>query len=325
MLAGEIFAPRQIRLVEVPEPTLDHAPPGQLLLEVELGCLCGSDSPFFTAQKPEFPCRIGQSLHELVGRVVATTGDRFQPGQRVLCVPVEHFGLWERFVVSQERAIEIDPRVTAEEAVLAQPLGTILFAMRKLPAILGWDVAVVGQGPIGQLFCSVLRNLGARHIFAIDRLAQRLELSPHMGATRVIDLSLEDPVAAITSVTGGTLPQLVVEAVGHDEQAIDVCIDLVRDDGHLLLFGVPSDRVEGVRWRRLFWKNIKLITSVGPDFALDFPLAMQWVAQRRIDVRPLVSHRFHLAQIQQAYETFVDRLDRAMKVFIEFPAASQGG
>ena len=323
MLAGQIYAPRKIRLIELPEPVLptqvaDPVADGEIMFQPELTCLCGSDLPFFDGQDPEYPCEVGQSLHEMIGRVVATNGVKFQVGERVLCVPVEHYGLWERFRVSQHRAIPLDPRAPDDEALLAQPLGTAICAMRKMPHVLGLDVAIVGQGPMGQIFAALLRNLGARQIIAIDPLPERLAVSEKMGATVVVNPEQEDPIEATRHATGGKLADLVIEAVGHRDQAFNTCIELCRDHGTILQFGVPPTVIDGVRWRKLFWKNLSVVTSLGPDFAIDFPLAMQWIAEKRIDVRPIITHRFPLREIQQAFETFVDRKEGALKVLVDF-------
>ena len=75
-----------------------------------------------------------------------------------------------------------------------------------------------------------------------------------------------------------------------------------------------------MRWRDLIFKNGTVHTSINPDFRRDFPLAMRWIAEKRVDVNPLVTHTFKLAEIQTAFETFRDRRDGAIKVFVEFPA-----
>ncbi len=329
MLAGQIFAPRQIRLVDVPEPA---APPvradtgaGEILFQPELGSLCGSDLLYFEADYPEFQPGPGHSLHEVIGTILEATGERFRVGDRVLCVPQDQAGLCERFWVSEERAIPLDPRPPEEHAVLAQPLGTVLYALRKLPSVLDLDVAVVGQGPIGQLFCAALRNLGARRIFAIDRLGSRLQTSPKMGATDVIEVGAEDPVEAIHRATDGAMPHLVVEAIGHREQQLNLCIELCRPEGRILAFGALPERVDGVRWGRLYRKNLTVQASVDPDFGRDFPLAMRWIAEGRIDVSPLLTHRFGLPDVQLAFDTFFERRDGALKVLIDFVGRPRSG
>jgi threonine dehydrogenase-like Zn-dependent dehydrogenase len=318
LFAGRISKPGRIDLIDAPEPKLNGA--GQILFQPELGCLCGSDLPFFDGpgEWGPFPQKVGHSLHELIGVVVESTGQRFRPGDRVLAVPMDQMGLFERFVISEQRAIPLDPRKPREHTILAQPLGTVLFALRKVPNLLDSTVAVVGQGPIGQIFCAALRNAGARKIIAIDRLASRLALSPRMGATDVVCTTQDDPVEAVRHLTDDMLADLVVEAVGHQDQALNLCIDLLAPGGRLLYFGVPPATLEGVRWRDLFFKNATVHTSVNPDFSRDFPLAMRWIAEGRIDLSPLVTHRFEIPKIQSAFETFRDKTDGALKVLVDF-------
>ena len=147
MLAGQFTAPHRIDLVEAPEPKLTPGDSGEIIFEPELTCLCGSDTPYFT-WSGEWPIRLGHSLHEMIGRVVATNGTRWKVGDRVLCVPPEQNGLWERDTLSEDRCVAIDPRCSDQEAVLAQPLGTALFALKKLPTLVDLDVAIVGQGAV---------------------------------------------------------------------------------------------------------------------------------------------------------------------------------
>lgn len=323
MLAGDMYAPGKIRLVELPEPVLPPTPPppvsGQIIFQPETTCLCGSDLPYFNDSK-EWPIEIGHSLHEMIGTVVATNGQRWRVGDRVLAVPVMQRGLMERFVLDENRAIAVDPSVPEEQALMAQPLGTVIYALKKLPLVLDQNVVVVGQGPMGQLFNAALRNLGARRIIGLDKLESRLRVSPLMGATQTFCNAQADPVPFVRDVLQGELADVVIECVGHADQAFNDCIALCRHGGRILYFGVPPEILNGVRWRDLFVKNITVHTSVDPDFRRDFPLAMQWIAERRVNVAPILTHRFRLAEIQQAFELFRDRRDGALKVLVEFPA-----
>jgi len=318
VLAGEIYAPKKIRLIEVPESQLDGSS-GQIVFQPELGCLCASDFLFYEADYPEYPPVVGHSLHELIGSVVKSNGTRFDVGDRVLCVPENQAGLFERFCVADDRAIPLDDRPAPEHALMAQPLGTVIYALRKLPNLIDKNVAVVGQGPIGQLFCGALRNLGAREIIAIDPVESRLKISPSMGATAVVNNERDDPTEAIRTITGGAMADLVIEAVGHREQAFNLCVSLCRDFGQILVFGVPTKIVDGLHWQSVMVKNISVQTSINPDFSKDFPLAMRWIAEQRIDVSPIVTHRFELQDIQTAFETFHQRRDGALKVLVDFP------
>lgn len=352
MLAGSITTSRKIDLIEVPEPALSDDRPGEIIFQPEIACLCGSDLPGFT-RNGEWEVKTGHSLHEMIGTVVATNGKRWRPGERVLAVPVNQEGLFERFALSEERAIAIDTRVPEEQALMAQPLGTALFALKKLPnrrakfishtrpdgtfqptnggqrppgesscemnfALRDATVAIVGAGPMGQLFCAAVSSLGAREVISIDLLEDRLQVSPRMGATRTVCNANCDPVEAVREILRGGLPEIVIEAVGHQDQAFNLCIDLVAPHGRILYFGVPPETIDGLRWRDLFFKNVTVHTSVNPDFRADFPLAMQWIGEGRIDVTPLLTHRFPLSEIQAAFDLFHQRREGALKVLVDF-------
>lgn len=332
MLAASITTPRRVDLVELPEPQLSADCPGEIIFQPEITCLCGSDLPFFT-MNGEWPVKVGHSLHEMIGTVVATNGKRWKAGERVLAVPINQEGFYERFTLSEDRAIAVDTRVPEEQALMAQPLGTALFALKKLPNLLDVNVAVVGAGPMGQLFCAALRNKGARRIISVDLLEDRLKVSPKMGATHTVcnanhassqgsprSLGTEQTVEAVRDILHGDLPEVVIEAVGHQDIALNLCFDLVAENGRILAFGVPPEKLDGLRWRDLFFKNATIHTSVNPDFRREFPLAMQWIGEGRIDVTPILTHRFPLAEIQAAYELFCERRDGALKVLVEFPA-----
>jgi threonine dehydrogenase-like Zn-dependent dehydrogenase len=323
MLCGDMYAPGKIRLIDVPEPVLPAAPPdglsGQIIFQPETTCLCGSDLPFFNGSD-EWPIEAGHSLHEMIGTVTATNGRRWKPGDRVLAVPIMQQGLMERFVLDESRSIAIDTSIPEEQALMAQPLGTAIFALKKLPTVLDQDVAVVGQGPMGQLFNATLRNLGARTIIGIDKLESRLRVSPKMGATHTICNADRDPVPIVQEILHGDLPDIVIECVGHADQAFNDCISLCRHAGRILYFGVPPETIDGLQWRELFRKNLTVHTSVNPDFRRDFPLAMQWIAEGRVNVATIITHRFALQDIQQAFDLFANRRDGAIKVIVEFPA-----
>jgi len=323
VLAGQFIGPGRIELVDVPEPELPSATSdvpasGQIIFQPECTCLCGSDLPFFRGTD-EWPIKLGHSLHEMTGTVVATNGSRFKEGDRVLCVPVNQGGLRERFVVNETRAIPLDDRVSEEECMLAQPLGTAIFALKKLPNMVDRDVVIVGQGPMGQFFNMALRSLGARHIIGMDVLKSRLAMSKQFGATETVCNATSDPTESVRQILGGELPEIVIECVGHYDQAMNLCVGLCAQAGRILCFGVPPETVN-FRMRDLVIKNLTVHGSMNPDFERDFPLAMRWIGEGRVDVKPLITHRFPLSEIQEAFEVFCDKRDGAQKVLVEFPS-----
>ena len=219
MLVSHLVAPGKIELIEAPEPVLSPASrgatgQGEIIFQPETTCLCGSDLPYFIGSD-EWEIEIGHSLHEMIGTVTATNGQRWKAGDRVLAVPVMQLGLMERFILDETRAIPIATNIPEEHALMAQPLGTALFALKKLPNLLDKTVAVVGQGPMGQLMNAALSNMGAREIIGIDLLESRLQISPSMGATATICNLHTNPVEAAREILKGELPDIVINAMAR--------------------------------------------------------------------------------------------------------------
>jgi threonine dehydrogenase-like Zn-dependent dehydrogenase len=323
--AGQIVASRRIEMVEIDCPPLDE---GQILVKQRVAAICGSDVPYFldAADSPmvygrRAPHAPGLSLHECVGTVAESRSPRFREGGMVLALPgAAHSGLAEYFLANASQAVPVprDGRGAngdfREELVLAQPLGTLIHAVTKLGNVINQTAVVVGQGPIGLLWTGLLTRLGVRHLIATDLLPERLEVSRRMGATAVCDPdALEE---CVTAVSGG-LADLVVEAVGG-EASFRRCGEVLRRNGTLLAFGVPHQSEYRVPFSQLFLKEARIICSIGPDVQTDFPIAVDMIAQRRIDVTPLVTHRFPFDRAQEAFDMFADRRDGVIKALLQF-------
>ena len=324
MLAAEITNCRTIRLLEVPDPqlTAEQRESGLVVFEASLGCLCGSDLPFFDGDfeghEIAYPQPVGMSLHEIIGHVVESGSSEWAAGTRVVAVPERQLGFFERFVVSARRLIAVPDGLPDEQALMAQPFGTVLHALRKMPNLIGLNVVVLGQGPIGQMFNAGLRNLGAQRIIGVDPLQSRLACSQEMGAHATVCAEGSAAAAEVESLLEGVRPDIVIEAVGHRSQAVNAAIDLVRNNGTILLFGVLPQHCDGVALRAAMWKNAKILTSIHPDFERTFPLAMNWIHEGRVDFQRLLTHRFSVHEVQQAFDVFRDRTDGAQKVLLDF-------
>ena len=317
MLSSEIYAPGKIRLIDVPEPE-PAKPSGQILFQPEMGCLCGSDIPFFL-KEPHYDPRPGHSLHEVVGRILDSSGTSHRLGELAMTKVPDQLGVRERIWMDENEAFPLPYNMQIEHGVLSQPLGTVVHAIRKLPSIVGATVAILGQGPMGQLFTSTVRNLGASNIICIDPIPERLLVSTKMGATHVINPLDTDPVDAVNQVTGNLGADLSIEVVGHNDLALDQCSQLCKQSGHILQFGVPPHGATPIHLQDMFRKKQTLLTSVNPGPEQDYQLAIRWIHNGLIDLKPLITHHFPVEEIQTAYEIFSGRQDGAMKVFIDFP------
>ena len=342
MKAAQIVAQRLIKVVDTDEPQLTGT--GQVKIQMERACLCGSDVPLWDydhnaladlAQREPlkakrapfldygvgdpYPLRVGQSIHECLGTVVESTSDRFKEGDFVLALPDAQTGLCEYMCASENRTIPLPKGIVPDEQILmTQPLGTVVWACQKLGNIVDQDVVVVGQGPMGLMFTHMMANLGAKTVIALDKLDYRLETAQKMYATHTINVDQGDAVEAIREITGGKMADLVVEVVGHQTETLNWCMNLVRRRGTLLCFGVPDDVYYPFAYPEFFRLNLNMISTVGPDVVPNFSLARDLIAQGRFNAAPLVTHVLPFDEIQQGYELFTDRLDGAIKVVIDY-------
>lgn len=319
MKAAQIAARGRIELVDVDElrmPLKD-----EVIVTAETGCLCGSDIPFFSEPQPSYPLPPGLSLHEIVGRVTASGSASFSIGDRVLAMPPGLLGCAERLRLAADRLVPIDEALSNEAAVLSQPMATVLSALSTVPNVVGGTVAVVGQGPIGLLFDACLSHLGAARVIGIDVRESRVRHACEFGATDVCvsrEPAGRDAIAQVADITRGAMADFVVEAVGHEEQQFNLAAALARDKGRVLFFGIPPEHVDGIAFEAVVRKSLVIHTSVPDDLRPFVSIAQRAIKQGRIDPSRLITHRFPFANIQQAFETYRDRRDGALKVIIEF-------
>jgi len=314
---GQITARGRISLIEVDDPR----PPrdGEVVVTAETGCLCGSDIPFFSEPQPRYPLTPGLSLHEIVGCVTSTASSSFRTGDRVLAMPPGLLGCAEQLLVADSRLVHIDEALSDEAAVISQPMATVLSALSVVPAVIGLTVAVVGQGPIGQLFNVCLSMAGAARIIGIDVRDSRVARSCEFGATDVVvsrEAGGRDAIERVREMTGGTMADLVVEAVGHEEQQFNLATALARNHGRVLYFGIPPDRFDGIAFEPVVRKSLTIYTSVPDDLRPFVKIAMRAIRQGRLNPDRLITHRFEFADLQKAFEAYRDRT--GMKVIIEF-------
>jgi threonine dehydrogenase-like Zn-dependent dehydrogenase len=144
-----------------------------------------------------------------------------------------------------------------------------------------------------------------------------------MGATHTLNPKRDDVVKAVSDLTDGKLADFVVEAVGKEE-TFNQCTKLTKHSGSIVYFGVPNkENEEGLmrlKFLELFAKEIEIITSVGPKPLEDYTIALDWITQGRLDVRPMLTHVWDFERIQEAFELAFDHpeSDGALKVILKF-------
>lgn len=320
MRATQVVAPRTVEVVDIPKPEMA---PGKVLIRTVLASICGSDWPIVMGARPEatYPMPPGRPGHEIVAVVEDSDAPQFKPGDRVLDTAYDG-AMREYHVRDPIDLIPLPADRPWEEMLMAQPWGTVLYAAHRWPSVLGWDAVVIGQGAIGLLFTATLRMLGARKIIGLDLEDHRLKAARAMGASHTVNVQREDPVAAVRELTDGRMADLVVEACGQEE-TFNLMGALVRREGYITVFGLPKRNPMVMQMGVLMRTDSVILPAHLASAGVAkrnqfFSLARDLLELHRIDVRPLLTHRLPIEEVQRGYELAETRADGAIKVVFEF-------
>ena len=181
---------------------------------------------------------------------------------------------------------------------------------------IGDTVAVFAQGPIGLCATAGARLMGATRIIAVECVPERQQVARSMGADAIVDFSKEDPVDAIMRITDGRGVDVAIEALGR-QSTFEAALRVLRPGGTLASLGVYSEDlriplgpfVAGLG-------NHTIVTTLCPGGKERMRRLMSVVASGRIDASVLVTHRFGLEAIEEAYDLFAHQRDGVLKVAI---------
>jgi alcohol dehydrogenase len=181
---------------------------------------------------------------------------------------------------------------------------------------IGDTVAVFAQGPIGLCATAGARLMGASTIIGVESVPERMKISQVMGADYVIDFTKTDPVAEIMRLTDGRGVDVAIEALGRQE-TFEAALRALRPGGTLSSLGVySSDLKIPLDAFQAGLGDHKIITTLCPGGKERMRRLMDIIASGRLDTRPLVTHRFNLEQIVEAYDLFANQRDGVLKIAI---------
>ncbi|WP_346660473.1 NAD(P)-dependent alcohol dehydrogenase [Nannocystis sp. ILAH1] len=181
---------------------------------------------------------------------------------------------------------------------------------------LGDTVAVFAQGPIGLCATAGARLRGATTIIGVDSVPDRMAMARRLGADHVVDFRQVDPVEEILRLTEGRGVDVAIEALGTP-QTFEACLRVLRPGGVLSSLGVYSSDLKlplGPFAAGL--GDHTIVTTLCPGGKERMRRLMNVVAAGRIDLSPLVTHRFKLDEIEAAYDLFGHQRDGVLKVAI---------
>ena len=339
MRAAFCTAPGTFELRELSKPS---APSGQALVRVRSCGICGSDLEWYRGGFPPPPVTPG---HEIAGEVVETHGEipDLRGGDRVaveplsvcgrcpacrvgdyqICTGVQvlgvtrHGGFTEYVAMPRERLYPLPAELDFAMGALAEPAAVAVHGVRLGNISLGDRVLVLGAGTIGLLSVMAARAAGAAEIAITARHPHQAEMARRIGATRVF---AADPQGdrQRADFTQDCPVDVVIETVGGDGQTFEDAIQSVRPGGTVVILGIffsppPCNALA------LVVKEVRLVGSItygrGGRQA-DFEIALQLLASNASIARDLVTHRFALEGIREAFETASDKKRGTIKVAV---------
>lgn len=336
MRATTIHGPGDIRIEDVPDPTLEQ--PTDAIVRVVRGCVCGSDLwPYRGEDQPAAGSTIG---HECIGVVeeIGAEVSTIRPGDFVV-VPFDHcdnscahcragvhsactnLGMTVSGQAEFARVTQADGTlVVAEETTDEARLASLLTLSDVLPT--GWhaavsagvrkggSVAVVGDGAVG--LCGILAAsvMGAETIIAMSRRESRQTLATEFGATHIVATRDREGAAEVKEITGGLGADAVLECVGT-AQAIGTAFAVARPGATVGFVGVPHGVELPVG--RMFVKNIGLSGGMAPVRRY-LPELLDLVQSGAIDPGKVFDLTLPLEEAPEAYRAMDER--RAIKVML---------
>lgn len=326
MKAAVYYSLDDIRVEEMPKPKIG---PDEILVEMKACGICGSDLLEWYL-KNRAPLVLG---HEPSG-VIVEVGDKvknFKLGERVFvhhhvaCLACHHClrgdysmckkfgqthihpgGFAEYFMVPapnlQIDTLKIPDNVSFEEATLIEPVACCVRALTKCKVQPGDTVVIIGAGPSGIIHAMLSRSLGASQIIVSDLVKYRLEAAKRFGADLAINPRSESLVEKVREVTDGMGADMVI-VTAPNVKALLEGMDVCCEGGTVCPFA-PTSPNEYIRVspHRLFFSEIKLIPSYSTSH-IETRTALKLISSGKIKTKELVTHRFPLSRIGDAFET----------------------
>jgi threonine 3-dehydrogenase len=320
-----------LEIIDAPVPTPG---PGEVQLQIEAASVCGTDRHIYlwdrwAAENIQTPVILG---HELAGRVVASgsgvtrvrDGDlvgveshlycgvcaQCRAGSPHLCRELRvigahvNGGFAEYVVIPEANAVEsngLDPAVVA----LQEPMGNAVHAAFVEP-IAGRTVAVTGCGPIGLCAVGIAKAAGATWVVATDTEPYRLELATQMGADLVLDGRSPETVAKVLEATGGDGVDVVLEMSGS-AAALDQGLRFVTRGGRISLLGIFGEPVAVDLSNLVIEKGVRVHGIFGRRIYDTWERTQDLLRSGALDVAPILTHRFDLADWQQGFDLLGSR------------------
>jgi threonine dehydrogenase-like Zn-dependent dehydrogenase len=337
-----------LRVREVAVPGLGR---GEVLVKVDSVSICGSD-PGVISKGWEGYAPLGEFIpgHEFAGVVVATAPDvtRLKVGDRVSAEPHKgcgrcenclrgfyttclnygkpemghrHIGFltngaYAEYTACFDTALhKLPDNISFEEGAVLTIVGTSIYGFERM----GWvrpgeTVVVTGPGALGIVSAQIATITGAGRVIMTGTREERLAIGRELGVDVTLNVREVDPVQKVMELTGGVGADVVVECTGVPSAAAET-FDMVRKNGRISFNGVYHDLV-AVPLNKIAQWNL-LITGPKAEGGWAMERAIPLLADGRLNLKPLITHKFRLDDVHEALDTFIKRRGGAIKVIIK--------
>jgi L-idonate 5-dehydrogenase len=318
--------------------------PGQVRVQIEAGGICGSDLHYylhggFGAIRVREPMILG---HEIAGTVIESTQGPLKIGDKVAvspsrpcrnclycdeklfnqCLNMRFYGsampmphiqgaFCEELVADSTQCHLIAPDVEMEMAAFCEPLSVVLHGFNRAGSVAGKRVLVTGCGPIGALCVLVAKAKGAAEVVVTDMIENVLKIAQKIGADQTINVKTDPDWTSQFSAHKGHF-DVMFEASGN-QSALCSGLEVLRPRATLVQLGLGGDVT--IPQNTIVAKEIEIRGAF--RFHEEFAEAVEMVNAKTLNLAPLLTKRFPMADAVAAFELAADR-NHAMKIQLDF-------
>ena len=314
MRIAVLHGARRFAVEEQPVPTIG---PDEVLLRVAACGVCTSELDVWAGGVPgAFPLLLG---HEVSGTVESVGADvtTLAPGARVGAW-VTTRGFAEYVAVRAEYCRPAGD--VPLDLVLAEPLACAANAVELADVRLGDDVVVIGAGFMGNLVQQLVALRGVRHLVVTDLRADSLLRATDLGATRVVEVGAESLTEVVAELTGGVGADVTFECTGS-QGGLDGVGDVTRMSGTIALVGYHQGAPRSVPLAHWNWMAFTIVNAHFREVATimrGMSIASRLMAAGIVSLDSLVTHRFTLDDIDEAFQTSLDKPQGFVKAVVTF-------
>jgi threonine dehydrogenase-like Zn-dependent dehydrogenase len=308
MRSAVLLEPRRFAIDSLAPPVPGE---GEILLKVR-GCgVCGSDmGPWKGIPGLSYPMQPGAPGHEVFGTVEAL-GSGVEGLALGAPVTALSYRAYAEYDVARAGDVVPLPSSLAGRVVLGEPMACAVNVSRRAEVAAGDVVVLLGTGFLGALLLQLLRVPGAprpSRVIAVSRRRLAAEWADRLGVDE--SLTYEDDVRArVGAATGGRMADVVIEATGK-QQPLDLAAELTRVRGRLVVAGYHQDGPRTVNMQLWNWRGIDVINAHERDpeiYKRGMEEGVRLLAAGGLDLAPLITHTFPLAEINRAFSTAEER------------------